>query len=173
MCLKRDFVSAIDEALEANEIYAEDFALGDLATPPARGLVVVACMDARQAIFPMLGLKPGDALIIRNAGGIVTDDVLRSLIVAHHLLHAREVMIINHTQCGLLTFNDDDLRARLRRSTGADPATPKRFHAFADLEENVRTQVQTVKSHPWLPDALVVRGFIYDVATGRLSEVSA
>ena len=166
-------MSAIDEVLAANKTYAECFALGHLPTPPSRGLVVVACMDARQAIFPMLGLKPGDALIIRNAGGIVTDDVLRSLIVARHLLHAREVMIINHTQCGLLTFNDDDLRAQLRQSTGTDPATPERFHAFADLEENVRTQIQTVKSHPWIPASITVRGFVYDVATGRLSEVSA
>ena len=166
-------MSAIDEVLKANETYAEGFALGHLPTPPARGLVVVACMDARQAIFPMLGLKPGDALIIRNAGGIVTDDVLRSLIVAHHLLDAREVMIINHTQCGLLTFNDEEMRAQLHQVTGAVADTPTHFHAFSDLEENVRAQVHSVKSHPWLSDLVAVRGFIYDVATGLLSEVSA
>jgi carbonic anhydrase len=130
-------------------------------------------MDARQAIFPMLGLKPGEALIIRNAGGIVTDDVLRSLIVAHHLLHAHEVMIINHTKCGLLTFNDEEMRAELRRRTDIDAPTPDRFHSFSDLEQNVRTQVQAVRSHPWLSDLVAVRGFIYDVATGLLSEVSA
>jgi carbonic anhydrase len=130
-------------------------------------------MDARQAIFDMLGLKPGDALIIRNAGGIVTDDVLRSLIVAHHLLSAREVMVINHTECGLLTFKDDEMRARLRQTTGSDAETPGHFHSFSDLEQNIRTQVQKVKSHPWLPTSLTARGFIYDVKTGRLSEVSA
>lgn len=166
-------MSAIDEVIRANKAYVENFALGHLPVPPARGLVVVACMDARQAMFPMLGLKPGDALILRNAGGIVTDDVLRSLIVAHHLLSAREVMIINHTECGLLTFKDDEMRARLQQATGANAATPRRFYTFSDLEQNVRLQVQKVKSHPWLPSNLLVRGFIYDVKTGRLSEVLA
>ena len=134
---------------------------------------MVACMDARQAMFPMLGLKPGDALLLRNAGGIVTEDVLRSLIVAHHLLSAREVMIINHTECGLLTFRDEEMRARLQQATGTNATTPKRFYAFSDLEQNVRAQVQKVKSHPWLPTSLLVRGFIYDVKTGKLDEVLA
>ncbi|HYO49031.1 MAG TPA: carbonic anhydrase [Chloroflexia bacterium] len=165
-------MSVIDELIRANKTYAEDFALGHLPTPPARGLVVVACMDARQDIFLMLGLKPGDALIIRNAGGIVTDDVLRSLIVAQHLLSAREVMIINHTECGLLTFDDDEMRAYLSRTTGTDAATPKHFYSFSDLEQNVRSQVLTVKSHPWIYSDTTVRGFIYDVTTGRLREVS-
>jgi carbonic anhydrase len=166
-------MSAIDEVISANKTYAENFALGHLPTPPARGLVVVACMDARQAIFPMLGLKPGEALILRNAGGIVTEDVLRSLIVAHHLLSAREVMIINHTRCGLLTFDDDELRARLRGTTGIDPATPAHFHSFSNLEENVRAQVRAVKAHPWLSDLSAVRGFVYDVKSGLLTEVAA
>ena len=166
-------MSVIDEVLQANKAYAERFALGHLPTPPARGLVVVSCMDARQAMFSMLGLKPGDALIIRNAGGIVTEDVVRSLIVAHHLLSAREVMIINHTECGLLAFKDEEMRSRLQQATGINSATPRRFYAFSDLEQNVRTQVQKAKSHPWLPADLLVRGFIYDVKTGRLSEVSA
>ncbi len=165
-------MSVIDEVLRANKAYAEDFALGNLPIPPSRGLVVVACMDARQAMFPMLGLKPGDALLIRNAGGIVTDDVLRSLIVAHHLLSAREVMIINHTECGLLTFKDEEMRSRLHQATGTNAAIPRRFYAFSDLEQNVRAQVQKVKSHPWLPSNLPVRGFIYDVKTGKLSEVT-
>lgn len=166
-------MSVIDEVLQANKAYTERFALGHLPTPPARGLVVVSCMDARQAMFSMLGLKPGDALIIRNAGGIVTEDVVRSLIVAHHLLSAREVMIINHTECGLLAFKDEEMRSRLQQATGINSATPRRFYAFSDLEQNVRTQVQKAKSHPWLPADLLVRGFIYDVKTGRLSEVSA
>ena len=166
-------MSVIDEVLAANKTYAEAFALGHLPTPPARRLAVVACMDARQAIFAMLGLKPGDALIIRNAGGIVTDDVLRSLIVAYHLLSIRDIMIINHTECGLLAFNDDEMRAHLRRITGAAPATPKHFYSFSDLEQNVRAQVHTVNSHPWIPSGITARGFIYDVKTGLLSEVSA
>lgn len=165
-------MSVIDRVVEANEAYAERFALGHLPTPPALGLAVVACMDARQAMFGMLGLKPGDALIIRNAGGIVTDDVLRSLIVAHHLLSVREVMIINHTGCGLLTFKDDEMRAHLREKTGADAATPKHFYSFSDLEQNVRAQLQAVKSHPWIPTGVIARGFIYDVSTGRLSEIN-
>ena len=166
-------MSVIDEVMQANKAYAEGFTLGHLPVPPARGLVVVSCMDARQAMFSMLGLKPGDALIIRNAGGIVTDDVIRSLIVAHHLLSAREVMIINHTECGLLTFKDEEMRSRLQQATGANAATPRRFYAFSDLEQNIRAQVQKVKAHPWLPANLTVRGFIYDVKTGRLSEVKA
>ena len=165
-------MSVIDEVVGANRAYAEHFALGHLPTPPARGLVVVSCMDARQAMFSMLGLKPGDALILRNAGGIVTEDVIRSLIVAHHLLSAHEVMIINHTECGLLTFKDEEMRSRLHQATGTKAATPRRFYAFSDLEQNIRAQVQKAKSHPWLPADLVVRGFIYDVKTGRLSEVT-
>ncbi len=167
-------MSQIDQVIEANKAYAQGFALDHLPTPPARGLVVIACMDARQALFGMLGLVPGDALVIRNAGGIVTDDVLRSLIVAHHLLSAREVMIINHTECGLLTFKDDDLRARLRQTTGADAATPEHFYSFSDLEQNVRAQVLKVESHPWLAGLITqVRGFVYDVKTGRISEIPA
>src|SRR5688572_24514822 len=142
-------MSVIDEVMQANKAYAESFALGHLPVPPARGLAVVACMDARQAMFPMLGLKPGDALIIRNAGGIVTDDVVRSLIVAHHLLSVREVMVINHTECGLLTFKDEELRSRLQQVMGTKSATPRRFYAFSDVEQNVRIQVQKVKAHPW------------------------
>ncbi|MEO8287871.1 MAG: carbonic anhydrase [Chloroflexota bacterium] len=166
-------MSVIDEVVAANGIYAEHFALGHLPTPPARGLVIVACMDARQAIFGMLGLKPGDALILRNAGGIVTDDVMRSVIVAYHLLAAREVMIINHTECGLLSFKDDEMRAQLREATGVAASTPEHFYAFSDLEQNVRAQIQAVKSHPWIPATITARGFIYDVKTGRLSEVAA
>lgn len=166
-------MSVIDEVLHANKGYVERFGLGHLPVPPARGLVVVSCMDARQAMFAMLGLKPGDALIIRNAGGIVTDDVVRSIIVAHHLLSAREVMVINHTECGLLTFKDEEMRSRLQQITGTNSSTPRRFYAFSDVEQNVRVQVQKVKSHPWLPANLTVRGFIYDVKTGKLSEVPA
>jgi carbonic anhydrase len=165
-------MSVIDELLQANESYAQTFNLGHLPNPPARNLVVVACMDARMDILQMLGLKPGDAHVIRNAGGIVTDDVLRSLIISHYLLFTREIMIINHTECGMVSFKDEELRARLRTVSGTDSIAPSHFHAFTDLEENVHHQMQKVKSHPWLPSHIPVRGFIYDVKTGRLREVA-
>ena len=165
-------MGSIDEALKSNEAYAQNFCLADLAKPPARKLAIVACMDARMSIEPMLGLKTGDAHIIRNAGGIVTDDALRSLIISHHLLGTNEFMIINHTDCGMMGFQDDELRARLQEQTGAYPLGPERFHAFTDLEENLRSQLHKLRLHPWIPKSIPVRGFIYDVTTGRLHEVS-
>jgi len=164
-------MSTIDEVLKANEAYARSFTLGHLAMPPARKLAIVACMDARLTIEPALGLKTGDAHIIRNAGGIVTEDALRSLILSHHLLGTQEFLIINHTDCGMLTFKDEDLRTRLQQSSGTATVAPGQFHAFSDLESNVRQQIQKVKSHPWIPKEIPVRGFIYDVTTGRLKEV--
>lgn len=165
-------MSVIEEVLKANEEYARSFTLGDLSMPPARKLAVVACMDARLTIEPMLGLKTGDAHIIRNAGGIVTEDALRSLLISHHLLGTQEVAIINHTDCGMLTFRDEELRAQLQQKSGAAAVAPAHFHAFTDLEENVRQQIQKVRSHPWVPPGITVRGFIYDVRTGRLNEVA-
>jgi carbonic anhydrase len=166
-------MSAIDEVLYANESYARGFNLGNLPMPPARKLAVIACMDARLTVPELLGLKTGEAHIIRNAGGIVTEDALRSLIISHHLLGTQEIMIINHTDCGMLTFKDEDLRKKLREQTGTAAVAPDRFHAFASPEENVREQIQRVKSHPWLPKQLPVRGFVFDVKTGKLNEVSA
>jgi carbonic anhydrase len=139
--------------------------------PPARKLAVVACMDARLTVEQVLGLETGDAHIIRNAGGIVTEDAIRSLIISHTLLGTQEFMIINHTDCGMLTFEDDELKSRLQKETGVTAATPETFHAFSELEDNLREQVQKVKSHPWIPQGIPVRGFIYDVKTGRLAEV--
>lgn len=165
-------MSVIEEVLRANEHYAGSFTLGHLPMPPARKLAVVACMDARLTVEQVLGLRTGDAHVIRNAGGIVTDDAVRSLIISHHLLGTQEFMIVNHTDCGMLTFKDDELRAKLRRATGTATVAPDSFHAFSDLEDNVREQIQRVRSHPWLPSHIPVRGFIYDVRTGRLSEVS-
>lgn len=165
-------MSVIEEVVRANERYAGSFTLGHLPMPPARKLAVVACMDARLTVEQVLGLGTGDAHVIRNAGGIVTDDAVRSLIISHHLLGTQEFVIINHTDCGMLTFKDDELRAKLRRATGTATVAPDYFHAFSDLEENVREQIQRVRSHPWLPSHIPVRGFIYDVRTGRLSEVS-
>ena len=165
-------MSVIDEALRANKLFARDFGGTDLPAPPAKQLAVVTCKDARLVMEPMLGLKRGDAHIIRNAGGIVTEDVIRSLLISHYMLGAQEVMIINHTQCGLLTFTDDELRAKVQQATGTASVTPASFHTFVDLETNVRQQVQKVRSHPWIPAQIPVRGFIYDLTTGLLSEVS-
>lgn len=166
-------MSVTEETLKANEGYARDFTLGHLPMPPARKLAVVACMDARLMVDQMLGLETGDAHIIRNAGGLVSDDALRSLIISHHLLGTQEFIIINHTDCGMLTFKDEELRTKLQQQTGTTPDAPTQFHAFTDVEENVRQQMEKVKGHPWIPRQISVRGFIYDVKTGKLSEVFA
>lgn len=166
-------MSVIDEVCKSNESYAKIFALGHLPMPPARKLAIVACMDARLVVSQILGLKAGEAHIIRNAGGIVTEDVLRSLILSHHLLGTQEFMIINHTDCGMLTFKDGELLAKLQQQTGTYTVAPARFYAFSNLEENVRHQIGKAKSHPWIPKHIPIRGFIYDVKTGRLNEVPA
>ena len=165
-------MSVIEEVLKANETYTQNFTLGDLPTPPSRRLAVVACMDARVTVEELLGLKTGEAHIIRNAGGIITEDALRSLIISHHLLGTNEFMLIHHTDCGMLTFKDENLRAQLQQQTGTATVAPAYFHAFSDLEEDVRQQIQKVKSHPWIPENIPVRGFLFDVKTGRLHEVS-
>jgi carbonic anhydrase len=164
-------MSSTDEVLKADEAYARNFNLAKLAMPPARKLAILACMDARITVEEVCGLKTGDAHIIRNAGGIATEDALRSLIISHHLLGTQEFMVINHTDCGMLTFKDEALRQQLEKKTGAQSAVPSHFHAFNNLEENVREQVERIKSHPWIPKQVAVRGFVYDVKTGRLHEV--
>ncbi len=166
-------MGVIDEALKANQQYARDFKLGRLPMPPARKLAIVACMDARLTVEQFLGLKTGDAHIIRNAGGIVTEDAVRSLLISHYLLGTQEFMIINHTDCGMQTFKDSDLLERLERERRTAALGPSHFHAFSDLPGNVRRQIQRVKSHPWVPKNIPVRGFVYDVKTGKLSEVKA
>ena len=166
-------MSTTNELLQANQRYAEKFDQGHLAMPPARKVAVVACMDARLTVEQVLGLKTGDAHVIRNAGGIVTEDALRSLIISHHLLGTEEFLIINHTDCGMLTFQDYELRDLLEQATGTAVVAPVHFHAFDDLEENVRRQVERVRSHPWIPRHIPVRGFVYDVKSGKLREVQA
>ena len=166
-------MSAIDQVVEANRRYTERFNQGGLpGRPPTLRLAVVTCLDCRVHVSKLLGLDLGAAHIIRNAGGIVTEDVLRSLIISHHIGGTREFMIINNTKCGMLTFKDEELAARLQRETGKLPVVPARFLAFTDLEENVREQIHKVRSHPWMPESIPVRGFIYDVDTGRLTEVA-
>lgn len=165
-------MSVADELLAANEIFARSFNLGDLAVRPRRHTAVLACMDSRILFEHCLGLRPGDAHMIRNAGGIATNDAIRSLIVSHHLLDTQEFIIINHTDCGLLNIRESELRQRLTDKMGTAASEPAHFYGFDNLEENVRKQVQRIKSHPWIPKNIPVRGFVYDVKTGRLKEVN-
>jgi carbonic anhydrase len=166
-------MSVIDDALVANAAYARNFKLGGLQMPPARKLAIVACMDARLTVEQMLGLKTGDAHIIRNAGGIVTGDAIRSLIISHHLLGTQEFMIINHADCGMLTFQDADLLKRLENETGTSTVGPAVFYAFKNPEANVRQQMEKLRSHPWVPKQIAIRGFVYNEKDGKLTEVKA
>lgn len=166
-------MSIIDDVLKANESYARNFKLGHLPMPPGRKLAILACMDARLTVEQFLGLNTGDAHIIRNAGGIATEDAIRSLLISHYLLGTQEFMVINHTDCGMLTFKDADLLERLEREKGVSAVAPSHFHAFENLEANVRRQVGRIRSHHWIPREIPVRGFVYDVKTGKLNEVKA
>lgn len=163
-------MSVIDEALAANQIYAYTHELRELTPRPQRKLAVLTCMDTRLSIRT-LGLKTGDAHIIRNAGGIVTDDALRSLLVSHYLLGTQEFMVINHTDCGLMKTNEEDMRARIQALAGTAAVAPAHFYAFQDLDRNVREQIQKLRTHPWVPKTVQVRGFVYDVTTGLLREI--
>ncbi len=136
-------MSVTDEVLKANESYARNFTLGHLPLPPARKLAVVDCIDARLIVSQILDLKAGKAHIIRNAGGLVTEDALRSLIISHHLLGTQEFIIINHTDCGMLTFNDEDLRTKLQQQMGTATVAPVAFHSFSNLDENVRSRFRS------------------------------
>ena len=164
-------MSVADELLLANQQFVKNFNLGVLAVQPRRRLAVLACMDSRILFERCLGLQPGDAHMIRNAGGIATEDAIRSLIISHHLLDTQEFIIINHTDCGLLKVREEELKKKLTERMGTPVGAPAHFHAFDDLEENVRQQVRRVKSHPWIPKHIPVRGFVYDVKTGELREV--
>jgi carbonic anhydrase len=163
-------MSAIDEVLTANEIYSRTHELRKLTPRPERKLAVLTCMDTRLSIST-LGLKTGDAHIIRNAGGIVTDDTLRSLLVSHYLLGTEEIMVINHTDCGLMHTNEQDLRTRIQNRTGTAAVAPAFFYTFQNIEENVHHQLKKLRSHPWIPEKIPVRGFVYDVTSGRLREI--
>jgi carbonic anhydrase len=165
-------MSQIDEVLAANEIYSRAHEFRKLTPRPERKLAVLTCMDTRLSIRT-LGLREGDAHIIRNAGGIVTDDTLRSLIVSHYLLGTEEFMIINHTDCGLMHTSEHDLRSRIQNRTGTAAVAPAFFYAFQNIEENVRHQLQKLLTHPWIPKSIAIRGFVYDVATGQLREIAS
>jgi carbonic anhydrase len=163
-------MSVIDEVLEANELYARTHELRRLSPRPTRKLAILTCMDTRLSTVT-LGLANGDAHIIRNAGGIVTEDSLRSLLVSHYLLDTVEFMIINHTDCGLMQASEQELRTRIQNRTGTAAISPAFFYAFQNLEENVRHQLQKLRTHPWIPKEVTVRGFIYDTTSGLLREV--
>ncbi|HMD39442.1 MAG TPA: carbonic anhydrase [Candidatus Acidoferrum sp.] len=160
-----------EENLAANREYVERFTLGHLPMPPAKKLAVVACMDARLTVEQVLGLNTGDAHIIRNAGGLVTEDALRSLVISSHLLGTRTYYVIQHTDCGMLTFSDQQLRDKLKSETGND-ASHLHFHPFSDVEKSVRKQLETIRNYQFLIPGTDVHGFIYDVRTGKLQEVS-
>jgi carbonic anhydrase len=164
-------MSVIDQTLRANESYAKRFEKGALPMPPARKLAVVACMDARLDPARALGLEEGDAHVIRNAGGRLAD-ALRSLVISQTLLGTEEVMILHHTDCGMLTFTDAAIRHRLREDRGAD-ADHVAFLPFDDLEESVRADIRAYRQSPLVRQDVPVRGFVYDVSTGRLQEVGA
>jgi len=163
-------MSVIDEVLAANEIYAHTHELRAIAPRPARKLAVLMCMDTRLSIRA-LGLKPGDAHILRNAGGIVTDDALRSLLVSQYLLGTEEIMVINHTDCGMMRSSEEELRSMIQNRSGTAAVAPSSFFTFINVEENVRQQLQKLDSHPWILQTVSIRGFVYDVATGILREI--
>jgi carbonic anhydrase len=163
-------MSVTDELLHNNEAYAESFNKGDLPLPPAKGVAVVACMDARLNVYGMLGLQEGDAHVIRNAGGVITDDEIRSLAISQRLLGTREIILIHHTDCGMLTFTDDELKAQIQEEAGIKPHFP--MESFFDLEEDVRQSIKRIHASPFVPNKDSVRGFVYEVETGRLREVT-
>lgn len=159
-----------DELIRNAERYAADFDAGALPLPPGKRIAVLACMDARLNPYGLLGLSEGDAHVIRNAGGVVTDDEIRSLSISQRLLGTEEIMLIHHTDCGMLTFGDDAFRRQIQEETGIKPEWAA--EAFDDLEEDVRQSIARIKASPFIPKKEHVRGFVYDVKTGRLNEVS-
>jgi len=162
-------MSVTDELLANNQRYANGFT-GPLPMPPAKGVAVVACMDARLNVYAMLGLEEGQAHVIRNAGGVITDDGIRSLAISQRLLGTREIILIHHTDCGMLTFTDDDFKAAIQADTGIKPAWSA--EAFSDLDTDVRQSIARIKASPFIPQKDSVRGFVFDVATGKLNEVT-
>lgn len=160
----------VESIIFQNDKYAENFTNGNLPSHPTKKIAVLACMDARILINEALGLKIGEAHIIRNAGGIVTDDVLRSLIISHELLGTESIIIINHTECGMVTFRDEDLQKRISEKYNSN-ASDIKFHSFSDVEENTRNQIKKIRSSPFLSNISSVHGFIYEIRTGKIREV--
>ena len=162
-------MSITDELLENNARYAESFS-GPLPLPPSRQVAVLACMDARIDVYRVLGLHEGEAHVIRNAGGVVTDDEIRSLAISQRLLGTTEIILIHHTDCGMLTFSDEDFRASIEQETGVRP--PWHSEAFPLVDEDVRVSIKRITDSPFIPNKSSVRGFVFDVATGKLEEVA-
>jgi carbonic anhydrase len=163
-------MSVIDEFVQNAESYAERFDKGALPLPPAKRVAIVACMDARLNPYALLGLQEGDAHVIRNAGGVITDDEIRSLTISQRLLGTEEIMLIHHSDCGMLTFRDDDFRREVQTDTGIRPEWAA--EAFDDLDDDVRQSIARIKASPFIPKKGTVRGFVYEVETGRLREVT-
>jgi len=161
-------MSATDEYLRNNAAYVEQFG-GPLPLPPAKGTAVIACMDARLNVYAILGLNEGESHVIRNAGGVVTDDAIRSLAISQRLLGTTEIVLIHHTDCGMLTFTDDQFQRSIQDETGVKPAWAA--ESFADLDEDVRQSIARIKASPFIPRKDAIRGFVFDVATGKLNEV--
>jgi carbonic anhydrase len=159
----------LERVLSENARYAASFDRSNLESPPARKLAVIACMDARLTVEDVLGLRPGDAHIIRNAGGLATDDAIRSLVISQHLLGTEEVIVIEHTGCGMLAFLDEPVRRQIAEAQGADVDLP--LLPFPDLEANLIEQVERIRSHPWVKD-VPVHGAVYEVETGRLRPIT-
>ena len=164
-------MTVIDQLLENNSRYADGFDKGELPLPPARNLAVVACMDARLDVHKILGLDEGDAHVIRNAGGVVSDDAIRSLVISQRLLGTRAIVLIHHTDCGMLTFRDDAVKDAIEADTGLRPAFS--MEAFGNLEKDVRQSISRIQASSFIPHKDQVRGFVYDCSTGRLNEVAS
>ena len=162
-------MSVTDQLLANNEAYSASFDKGELPLPPAKKVAVVACMDARVNPYGALGLQEGDAHVIRNAGGVITENEIRSLAISQRLLGTEEIILIHHTDCGMLTFTDDDFKRSIQDDVGIKP--PWAAEAFTDLDEDVRQSIARIKASPFIPRKESVRGFVYDVATGKLREV--
>src|ERR1700686_5638557 len=163
-------MSVTEELLRNNESYAKSFTKGDLALPPAKGVAVLACMDARLDVHKILGLQEGDAHVIRNAGGVATDDAIRSLVISQRLLGTNEIILIHHTDCGMLTFKDDEVKRQIQSDVGIKPQFA--LEGFPNLEEGVKQSIARIKASPFIPRKDKVRGFVYDVKSGRLNEAA-
>jgi carbonic anhydrase len=163
-------MSSTDDMLANNADYVSSFDKGDLPLPPATKTAIVACMDARLNVYGALGLSEGDAHVIRNAGGVVTDDAIRSLAISQRLLGTEEIILIHHTGCGMLTFTDDEFKRSIEEDTGIRPEWAA--EAFGDLDSDVRQSIARIQASPFIPHKDAVRGFVYEVETGRLREVS-
>ena len=163
-------MTVTDTLVENASAYAADFDKGSLPLPPGKGVAVLACMDARLNPYGLLGLEEGDAHVIRNAGGVVDDDAIRSLAISQNLLGTEEIILIHHTDCGMLAFTDDEFAEKLESETGQRPDWTA--HAFSDPDADVRAGIETIRSSPFIPHTDRVRGFVYDVHTGALNEVS-